>query len=266
MDAFTARNALLTGVALIRRRPLLVLSWAVLFLARALIFAAAYQGLLAWVSSGSGPFTNPSLPLTGFGLVRTVLSLILSAVVLASAFRAILRPQASRSFAFGREELLVFASQVITQLVASLPVLAVLAAITLVHGLGSVISGDPWIVILFQTLGLFWSVVASVWAFERLEIAPARSWTIARGRFWLLTGLVLGVLVLRLLAGAGLDGVAAGLSHSLPVAAPFRYVTSAVLEALEIALLTGIVCCAYRTRLPEPQAASLSSVASGPLS
>jgi hypothetical protein len=269
MDEFRAGKALLAGARLIRRRPVLVMSWAALFLARALVLTAAYQGLLAWVSArsaGGAPVTDLSLPLAGFGLGRTALSLILSAVLFASAFRALLRPPASPYFGFGREELFVLASQVITQLIAGLPVLAVLAAITLVHGLGSVIAGDRWIVIIFQTLGLFWSVVASVWAFDTLEIAPVRCWTIARGRFWLLAGLVPGVLVLRLLAGAGLDGVAAGLSHSLPVAAPFRYVTSAVLEALEIALLAGIVSSAYRTGVPASQAASLSSAASGSLS
>jgi hypothetical protein len=213
-------------------------------------------------------------------------SLTLSAVLVSSAFRAILRQAAPASLRFGREELLVLASQVVTQLIAALPVLAVIAATVLVHGLGGVLWGSRWFVTLFETLGLFWSFVASVWAFDRLEIAPFRCWAIARGRFWLLAGLVLGALVLRMLANAGVDGLTAALNHLLsgmpegetPVVvvqrlsdllrppALFREIMFAALEALEIAILAGIVSRAYAARPPEPQAASFSSVVSGPAS
>lgn len=231
-----------------------MLTWAALFLARAIAFAAIDQNVLAWASA-RGSLAGHQLPLFAYGLVKTLASMILAAVLLASAFRAILRPRAQAPFGFGREELLVLASQFITQLIAALPVLAGFGAIVLVHGLAGVLPRGRWAETVFQTLGLFWSVVASVWAFGRLEIAPFRSWAIARGRFWLLAGLVLGVLVLRLFINAGVDDVAAALSRSLPAGpALFRNVMFAVLEALEIAILAGVVCTAYGARPPEPRA------------
>ena len=289
MDQFTARNALLTGVALIRRRPYLVLTWAAVFLARAIILAVAYQGLMGWAAArgaSGAPIMGLQLTAGAFAVGKTAVSLVLAAVLLASAFRAFLRPQATAPFGFGGQELRVLASHVITQFMAALPVLAVFCAIVLVHGLGGVISGNRWIVTVCEILGLFWSYLASVWAFDRLEIAPFRCWAIARGRFWLLAGLVLGVLVLRLFVNAGVDRAAAALSQIWPAApapenvfvtaprlsdafqapALFQDLAFAAIEALEIAILAGIVSMAYGARLPEPQAATFSSVASGPAS
>ncbi len=279
MNAFTTRSALLTGLELIRRRPLLVLLWAAVLLARAIVLAVIYQGFMAWVSArgaSGAPVMHLGLLAGAYELVKTGLSMVVSVVLMASAFRAILRPGAPTALRLGREELLMFAAQAIVQLVVSLPVLAALWGLAKAHSLGGLISVSRPIVSMFEIVGLFWGVVASVWAFDRLQIAPFRCWTIARGRFWLLAGLVVGVLVLRLVVNAGVDGVAGAMSYLLPAAGPpqdafrasalFLDVMSAVLGALEIVFLAGIVSCAVRADGPEVQAASFSTVVSDPAS
>ncbi|HEY4028871.1 MAG TPA: hypothetical protein VGM25_00885 [Caulobacteraceae bacterium] len=291
MDAFTARNALLTGALLIRRRPLLVLLWAALFLALTMVFAVTFDAYMGWVSSryaaGAG-IASLNLLSGAYAVARAVLQMILAAILWTSAFRAILRPGTPPSLRLGGEELLVLGARVITQIAAAVPAFAFQGALFAPHGLAGLREVDRPIMMALDFLGVFWSAVAGVWAFEKAQIAPLRCWTIARDRFWLLAGLVLGVLLLRSLAAIGIAQLATTVGHLFPPAidprghlfivspklqdafkasALLRDILTAALRALEIVFLAGIVSSAYRARRQEPQAAAtFSSVVSGPAS
>ncbi len=287
MDRFTARNALETGVELIRRRPLLVLLWAAVLLAPFIVFAAAGRELAAIaradIFSGRpvGAFNGQFLSLS---LVEFAVSLITAAVLWCSAFRAILRPADRRPLGFGPEELSVLATWIIVQAIvaivsAGLPILIVQQF----PSLGPRLAVEA--VAVGNVLGLFWSAVASVWTFDRGQIAPFRCWTIARGRFWLLAGQGVRVAVLERLAGAEVRQLAAALGNRFPVARasplePFgvagprvqdvfripallQDVLLASLGALEIAFIAGVVASAYRAGAPRPQAEALSSTVAG---
>jgi hypothetical protein len=285
MDQFTARNALLTGLELIRRRPLLVLLWAAVLLVHTIVYVSAARELAVIAREGfaSGrPVSRVSGQLLALSAVDLVISLVIAAVLWCSAFRAILRPADRRPLSFGSEELSVFAVWFITQIVVQI----VAAALQLLMVSRFSAAVDVRLIVNVVTpvtiLGLFWSSVASVWTFGRGQVAPFRCWTIARGRFWLLAGLVLGVAVLDRLAGEGVRLLATNFDHMFPVShvsptEPFgvsgprlqdvfqipaliRDGLLAAVGALEIAFIAGVVACAFRTSAAEPQVAPLSTV------
>jgi hypothetical protein len=283
MGEFTARTALLTGVELIRRRPLLVLLWAALLLAQATVFAAATREVMA--TTFSGRRATQLLPLSA---AEAVVSLVVASVLWSSAFRAILRPAERRPLAFGPEELSVlavwFIIQIVVQIVSGALQILLISRFSGVMDVRQIVNLGAAV----SVLGLFWSAVASVWTFGRGQISPFRCWTIAKGRFWLLAGLVIGVAVLDRLAGAEVRELATALGRVFPparvsplepfgVAAPqvqdlvqipllLRNAVLAPIGALQIAFIAGIVACAYRASAPESQAATFSSAVSGPAS
>jgi hypothetical protein len=283
MDEFTASNALLTGVRLVRRRPWLVALWAAVLLAQTLVFAAAAQTFMAAVRanlSSGRPVASQNVELLAFTLARAAVSLVFATLLWSSAFRAILRPALRRPLGFGPEELAVLGVWVITQgivVIVSTPLPLLLVGRVAVNP-KLILDASAAVTV----LGLFWSAVASVWAFDRRQVAPFRCWTIARGRFWLMAGLVVGVAVLDRLANVGIRQLAAALGYLLPpsnvvqadptvvdlfrVPALLQEVLSAGIGALEIAFVAGVVACAYRAGAPEPQAAAFSSAAGGPAS
>ena len=274
MDEFTAGNAFSTGARLVRERPLLVLLWTVLLLAQTVVFTAAVQEIRASAQAAfmAGRFSSAgSLQLLLLTWVRMLVALVIDALMWSSAYRAILRPDDRRPFAFGPDELSVFGAWFVTQLVVGI---ASAALQVLLIGPSASLSWDVRIVLNAATvvsgLGLFWSAVAGVWAFERRQIAPFRCWTIARDRFWLLAVLVLGVVVLERTASAGLGqltaapqgsgllGLTAPLADLFSVAALVQHALTAVLRALEIAFIAGIVANAYSASRPADHAAAFS--------
>jgi hypothetical protein len=278
MSEFTARNALLTGVELIRRRPLLVLLWAALLLAQATVFAAATREVMAMTFSGRR--AAQLLPLT---TAEAVVSLVVASVLWSSAFRAILRPAERRPLAFGPEELSVlavsFIIQVVVMIVSGVLQVLLISRFSGVLDIRQIVN----LVASVSVLGLFWSAVASVWAFDRRQVAPFRCWAIARGRFWMLATLVIGVAVLDRLAGAGvrqlmatfvapsslsslIDGPPPRLQDAFQVPLLLQDVLFAAIGALQIAFIAGIVASALRASRSESQAATFSSVVSGPAS
>ena len=283
MERFTAKSALLTGVDLIRRRPWLVVLWAALWLVLTLVLLVGYREVVAWTRAGifDGSSRYSSEPLFAYALTEAVLQLVLTAVLWASAFRAILRPAERGPLRFGGEELFVLGALLVPLLVAlvvSVPLSVVMVSTQALSGGWLTIRGPAMVV---DVLVLFWGAVAAVWAFGRLQVAPFRCWRIARGRFWLLAGLVIGVVVLQHLAVAGIQPLTVALSAHFPgnpsplvnpllprpadLTAVFRPPAllrdglGAVIKAIEIAFVGGIVASAYRASPAQPQAASFSA-------
>ena len=273
MDEFTA-GSLSTGARLIRERPLLVLLWTVVLMAQTVVFAAAAQEIRA---GAQGAFLAGRFPssvtgqLLSLNLVRLIVSLVIAALMWSSAYRAVLRPADRRLVGLGPEELSVFGAWVVTQLVVGVVsaalqfvIIGQFAPMDVMLAVGAMMNAAAVV----GAAGLFWSAVASVWAFERRQIAPIRCWTIAGDRFWLLAALVLGVAILEHLAGAGVSRLTAAppgsnpLGVTAPHADPFgvpallQQGLTAVLGALEIAFIAGIVATAYRASRPVDQAAA----------
>ena len=290
MDTFTARNALQTGFDLIRRRPMLVLLWAAAPLAQALAFTAISREFLAMTRAAifSGrPLGLANGQFLALTIANLLLSLLIASLLWCSAYRALLRPAERPSVRFGREELAVFGVWFPIQLIAMIAS----AALQFVIGGRFAVSGfgvEEYSVAAVEALGLFWGAVAAAWTFGQGQIAPLRCWTIARGRFWLLAGLAVGVAVLDRLARFGVGQLTLTLRRLFPVSRisptqPFgvappsvldvvqvplltQYALMAAVGALEIAFIAGIVACAYRAAAAKPQAATFSSVVSGPAS
>jgi len=279
MTSFTAKGALLTGAELIRRRPLLVLLWASVLLAETIAVAVTREEYLGWAQErinpwGSGGAFNGLLLLYTLG--ATTLALVLTSVLWTSAFRALMRPAARVPLSFGLEELSVFATSFIIQVIAgalsaSLPVLLV----SHFNDLNARMISPAEAVI--GVIAFFWSAVASAWAFAKLRVAPFRSWAIVRGRFWRLAALVICVAILQRLANFAAHQWVLTLYRN-PMFAPrhsanpfpstgdrveavfqapglLQGATLAVIGALTIAFVAGIVTCAYRASLEDPQAA-----------
>ena len=289
MVDFTAKGALLVGFDLIRRRPLLVLLWAGIFLLQTIAFAAVYRLFIvaaqASIFDGGAASASFRGETFAFTLARAAVSLVVISVVWSSAFRALLRPAERGPLAFGLEELSVLASWLIVQLVvaavsAPLPVFLV----SRFNGLNAQVIVQA--VAAIEVLGRFWGVVAAVWAFERLRIAPFRCWSIARGRFWLLAVLIVGPAILERLVDAAVHRLVLALGRGLPFATPvpaYRFAPSgaqlqalfqppallqdvilAGIGALMVAFMAGVVASAYRASLSEPQAASFAGSVAEP--
>jgi len=286
MSDFTARSALQTGLDLIRRRPLLILLWAALTLAQTVFFTFIRARLLEQMQAGifAGAASAFSGQFLAFTAAASVLSLMLTALLWTSAFRAILRPAEGAVLALGLEELCVFVSWVIIQLVVATA--AALLPVFVVSHFGA--PGDdriPFAIAVVETLGLLWSAVASAWAFDRRRVGLFRCWTIAGDRIWLLAVLVVGVDLLQRLiknlatvfifrqyttSRLGLLGLSVTRTRSVlvPPRDPLQeifdpailaeYAFSAVIGALLIAIVAGVVASAYRTRETESQADAFS--------
>jgi hypothetical protein len=257
MDLFTTRNALQTGVDLIRRRPRLIGLWASLLLAQTVCFAVVRAMLPAGGHNGA---------LLAYDFATAGLSLVLAALLWASAFRALLRLDDPKPLAFGKEELWLFGSWVIIQLIVQISTAAL--SFVLVSGFGAPAQVAAFAGMVLGVVGLSWSAVASAWAFDRRQVELFRYGTIAGGQVWLLACLVVGLAVLdRLvsaavhLLGAPLGGSAPRLRDVLQAPALLQDVLTAAFGALEITFIAGVVACGYRAEAaPDPHAAIFSKV------
>ena len=268
MNDFTPKSALLTGVDLIRRRPLLILLWVSVLLVQTVLVAWLYHFAADAARSTQSQSVLIALILA-VSLGRTGMFLFFNALLWGSAFRAVLRPADRRPLRFGREELHVLGAWFIVLfvvIIVSMPGPSLVAS-GVNHRLVRLALGAV------HALGRFWCMVAAVWAFDRLKVAPFRCWSIARGRFWLLAALVIGVLIVQ----RGTDAVVHRLAWILPLgrnaSGPtilqppvlLQNVESAVTGALGLALLAGVVARAYLTaESSRLQAAASSPAAGGP--
>lgn len=263
MDGFSAKGAVMAGLTLMRRRPGLISVWVAVDLVRAILMAGAIQLQIGASQANMaatllGRPTKVEMPLMLMGL--DIVFICISAVVWTSAFRAFLRPadHPPLGLALSRDEWFVLWARIIPQ--AILAVLALMLLPLRMRGLSPQWSPlmDGLLVVL--TIGAaFWSAVTGVWAFDRLQIAPLRSWRLARGYFWKLTAVFVACALIVRAARWGLMSVAVLLNHHTPLygrmplvamgSPPVLFLTagSAVISALEIALLAGVVATAYRS-------------------
>jgi hypothetical protein len=259
MENFTAKGALLAGCDLIRRRPLLILLWVVLFLALDLATLSISEAFRVWRGSGlAGRASYPVLRiLMAYNTVMIVLSLVVQAVLWTSAFRAYGRAPSP----LGWKDFVAAVSWTVVQLIVTLATVALTVMLTeQVIRAGGPIAVGPALrapSAVTGAIGLYWAAVAGVWAFARGEIALLRCWTMMRGRFWTVTGLVAGLAVIAYGLRAAIRPLIGLLNpHGPPVTlqglveSPAIFVTLAgtIITVLQMVFVAGIVVSAYRAR------------------
>jgi hypothetical protein len=265
MDGFTAKGALHAGLDLIRRRPLLILLWAVLFLAADLATVGAHQTFQAWrgaqIAAGQTLYSLTGAMMT-YNMAVLVVTPVIQAVLWTSAFRAFLRPNERGPLALGREDLAAMVSWAIVELIVTLVSIPLTVFVTWqVTSAGGPIATQPMLQAsesVFAAIGLYWAAVAGTWACARGEIGLLRCWTLTRGRFWAVTGLVAGLAVIAYGLRAGVRALLGVLTHhGLPpatlqglVGSPVIFITlaGAVITALQMTFVVGVVTSAYRAR------------------
>jgi hypothetical protein len=271
MDSFTAKGALLVGYDLIRRRPLLVLLWAVVFLAVDLATLAAFDAFRAWretALAGRGAYGVMRMSMA-YNAAAIVMTTIVQGALWASAFRALL----GLSGRLGGRALMAAVSWVVVQLIATLASVPLTVFVTerAVSVFGPTAAFSPALrapAAVLGAMGLYWAAVAGTWAVARGEIALLRCWSMTRGRFWTVTGLVAGLAVVVYVLRAALRALL-GVLHPHGgvitlqglVASPAIFVTltGVVITALQMVFLAGIVTSAYRASRSDRQTASFSS-------
>ena len=229
--AFSASDAAFEGFRLVRRNPMALVAWALLYAALSLgslfAMAGATDTLIAWgermeALESASPTTEEVLAaFQGMGEVMLSVawllpvSIAVSAMLMAAVARAVLNPRAG-GFGYlrlGMDELRVF---VVTLVLGILMFCAWMAVVLLVGVLSGIAgaSGAEWMWLLV-VLGALGGVAAVIWLTVRLSLAVPitvaenrfaffDSFAVTRGKFWSLLGMAViafvMVLVISLLA------------------------------------------------------------------
>lgn len=210
--SFSATDAAFEGFRVVRRAPLSLVFWTLIYLvAGAAMFGLAGSQLAKLMAMSEAMETaEPSFAEIaelgrGFAGVMAVLvpiSLVLGAMLAAAVARAVLRPEARAwgYLRFGMDEVRVL----VVQVVVSLALFAVLMLIYLVLagiGAAAISMEQPWmwLIVVLGALAGFglviwlavrWSLATPIAVAEK-RIAPFASFGQTRGRFWSLLGMAL---------------------------------------------------------------------------
>ena len=214
--AFSGSDAAFEGFRLVRRNPMALVAWALLYAALSLgslfAMAGATDTLIAWgermeALESASPTTEEVLAaFQGMGEVMLSVawllpvSIAVSAMLMAAVARAVLNPRAG-GFGYlrlGMDELRVF---VVTLVLGILMFCAWMAVVVLVGVLAGIAgaSGAEWMWLLV-VLGALGGVAAVIWLTVRLSLAVPitvaenrfaffDSFAVTRGKFWSLLGM-----------------------------------------------------------------------------
>lgn len=231
--AFSGSDLAFEGFRLVRRNPMALVAWALLYavLSLASLFAIsnAVEPMIAWgeraeALENASPTPTPAEVMAvfqDFGEVILSLawllpvSLIVSAMLMAAVARAVLNPRAG-GFGYlrlGMDEVRVFVVTLVLGLLMMFAWMAVFVLVAMLGGIASA-SGANWLW-LFVVLGGLAGVAAIIWLAVRLSLAVPitvaenrfaffDSFGLTRGRFWPLFGMaviaIVMVLVVQLLS------------------------------------------------------------------
>lgn len=228
--SFSATDAAFEGFRLVRRNPLALVAWSLLYLILSLanLFASAesMKSMVAMTEMmegmrGSPPTTFedmlPILEAYGQAMSSTIwlipISILVGSVLYAAVARGVLFPQ-DKSFGYiriGMDEVRVL---VVTFVIAIAGVAVYALAFAAVFALGAVAiaAEQPWIW-LFVILGFFAAIALMIWLAVRwslavpITVAEKRfaffdSFSLTRGRFWPLLGMAIiaGLMALVIMA------------------------------------------------------------------
>lgn len=225
--AFSASDAAFEGFRLVRRNPMALVAWtllyAVLSLASVFAMSNAIDPMIAWgeraeALENATPSPTPAEVMAvfqDFGEVILSLawllpvSLVVGAMLMAAVARAVLNPRAG-GFGYlrlGMDELRVFVVTLVLGILLVCAWLAVWLVIAVLAGIAGA-TGATWLW-LFVVLGGLAGVAAIVWLAVRLSLAVPMtvaenryaffdSFGLTRGRFWPLLGMTVIVIVMVL--------------------------------------------------------------------
>ena len=257
---FDAKAALNEGFGLLRARQGLMLTWALLFLVMTLIGAGLQQwrDQMAVAAMAAGRTAMAlNLQTQAVAALEALISILISSVVWSSGFAALLHPETRKPIGFGVTESRVLAVRLITQFLATLPLLPLPVLAVATRNLGLLAYTGP-LSLVFGLVGALWASVATLWVCERGRIAPIRCWSGFRGVFGGFIPLFLAIAVVFLLLGGQVNRVAALVNGGRPIlarpgldaflSAPILVQTllTVVIVVLQVALLAGITAHAWR--------------------
>lgn len=290
--AFSASDAAFEGFRLTRRSPLTIVIWALAYLAFGVILLALIGGSMvsfmeqaAELDGVVDPSPEQMLPLMGayFSMMGLAfpLSIVFAAVIYTAVNRAVLRPQ-EKAFGYlrlGGDEVRVFVVYL------ALSVLAMIAAVIL-FGLVGVLVGviaaaAENLSALVAVIGFVGAFCLFIWLCVRFSlalpitvaekrIAIFDSWSVTRGHFWGLLGMMILAFILSIvvqmlawivflplmflmggrfadLAGADLQG--ADFMQVVTSLGPIAIVGAlllALISALQLAIMYAPFAAAYR--------------------
>jgi len=233
MAEFRIEDAAFAGFGLLARKPLAVLTWALVYLVfLAVVIVPFAGGLVAFITtvakSGSNP--DPSAMLAGmsglFGMILLLFlgSLVVGTVVSCAVIRAVLQPENS-AFAYlrlGGEELWVMLVQFVRSILIAVIQTAMAIPVAILTGVAT-LGGQNAGLVGIRLLGQLAMYAVVVWVTLRLSLAGPitfterqfrlfESWTLTRGNTWRLLGVgviisVVGFVVYLIVAIVGVAGV-----------------------------------------------------------
>lgn len=225
--AFSASDAAFEGFRLVRRNPMALVAWtllyAVLSLASVFAMSNAIGPMIAWgeraeALENATPSPTPAEVMAVFQEFGEVIlslawllpvSLVVGAMLMAAVARAVLNPRAG-GFGYlrlGMDELRVFVVTLVLGILMVCAWLAVWLVIAVLAGIAGA-TGATWLWLLVVLGGLA-GVAAIIWLAVRLSLAVPMtvaenryaffdSFGLTRGRFWPLLGMTVIVIVMVL--------------------------------------------------------------------
>lgn len=225
--AFSGSDAAFEGFRLVRRNPMALVAWTLLYavvsLASLFAMSRAIGPITAWgermeALESQSPSATPEQVMSafqGFGEVMLSLawllpvSLIVTAMLMAAVARAVLNPR-SGGFGYlrlGMDEVRVFVVTFVLGILAFVAWFALVALVVILAGIAGA-TGADWMW-LFVVLGGFAGVGAIIWLYVRLSLAVPitvaenrfaffDSFAVTRGHFWSLLGMAVIAFVMVL--------------------------------------------------------------------
>lgn len=225
--AFSGSDAAFEGFRLVRRNPMALVAWALLYavvsLASLFAMSTAIGPITEWAErmdtlESQSPSATPAQVLEAFqGIGQVMLSLgwlipvslVVTAMLMAAVARAVLNPGAG-GFGYlrlGMDELRVFVVTLVLGILMFCAWMAVVVVIGVLAGLAGA-TGANWMW-LFVVLAGFAGVAGIIWLAVRLSLAVPitvaenrfaffDSFNVTRGRFWSLLGMAVIAFVMVL--------------------------------------------------------------------
>ena len=210
--SFSATDAAFEGFRVVRRAPLSLLFWVLVYLVGGGIMMALIgpqlAGLMALsetLESSEPSFDEVMQVFSAMGTMMAVIlpiALILGAILAAAVTRAVLRPgdKAWGYVRFGMDELRVLAVQIIVGL-AMFAITMLIYMVLAGLGAAAMAMEQPWLWLLVVLgalggiglviwLSVRWSLAVPIAVAEK-RIAPFASFGLTKGRFWPLLGMAL---------------------------------------------------------------------------
>lgn len=233
--AFSGSDAAFEGFRLVRRNPMALVAWTLLYavVSLATLFAmkSAIGPMTAWAErmdalESQSPSATPEQVMEAFQGIGEVMlsmawvlpvSLIVSAMLMAAVARAVLNPRAA-GFGYlrlGMDELRVFVVTLVLGILLFAAWIAVGAVVGMLAGIAGA-TGANWLWLFVFLAGLA-GVAAIIWLAVRLSLAVPitvaenrfaffDSFAVTRGQFWSLLGMaviaIVMVLVISMLSWA----------------------------------------------------------------